>query len=108
MDNLIIISDLTHPPTEQLAFRTVCMFAHSYYKLEVLLELENSLKDNYYYFLKPRGLMDYIEQFITPAEHEIGIRLDTEHNYPFTIITKNIRFENQLNLLGQIKNLLSI
>ena len=102
--NLIIYSSLIDTPLSQnLAIRYVTAFSRCDLELYNLIEVESELKDAYYYYMKPLGLMDYIEQYITPEENVNGIRLDTEFNYTNTIKTKSINFENTLNLIEQIK-----
>jgi hypothetical protein len=107
-DILIIVDQLVEPPTDFMAFRTVTMIAHCNLHLPVLLHTTQSMKDMYYHFMKPRGLLDFVEDLINETENEDGIRLDVIATYPRTIITKSIRFENQINILGQIKWLTSI
>ena len=60
------------------------------------------MKDLYWLFLSKRGMFDYIEDIITPEERENGIRVDYELNYPKTVITRKITFENQENILKHI------
>jgi hypothetical protein len=72
---------------------------------DILLESEKESIDFYYCFLKKRGWYDFIDAIVCPEEREEGVRIDTELNYPKTILTKYIRCENTLNLLGQIKSL---
>jgi len=40
---------------------------------------------------------------ITPEEREDGIRLDTELNYPRTIVAKRIVIENSRRIIDEIK-----
>ena len=71
--------------------------------LDVLLHTTQDMKDLYYHWMKPKGMMDYIAYILNDLEFEDGIRLDITGIYPHTIVTKFIRLENQLNLLGQIR-----
>jgi hypothetical protein len=107
-DILIISDQLVEPPTDSLAFRTVTMMACYNLHMDVLLHTTQSMKDSYYQWMKPRGLLDFIEELINECENEDGIRIDVSPTYPRTIVTKSIRFENQLNILGQIKWLAGI
>ncbi len=66
------------------------------------------MKDLYYNYLLNKGLMDYVEQLVTPFENEDGIRLDTELHYPKTIQLKAITINNCLNVLGQLNSLKSM
>ena len=107
-DILIITDQLVEPPTDSLAFRTVTMIAKCNFHMNVLLHTTQDMKDTYYQWMKPRGLLDFVEALINETENEDGIRIDIFPNYPRTIIAKSIRFENQLNIIGQIEWLNSI
>ncbi len=104
-DILIIADDLVEPPTETLPFRTVTMFSHDNLNMDVLLHTTQEMKDMYYHFMKPRGLLDYVSYILNEFEWESGVRIDIVRLYPDTIVVKWIRLENQLSLLGQIKSL---
>lgn len=101
--NLIIVAGLSEPPTESLPFRHVTSVAKIDFKLDILIEAEQEQKDLYFKYMGRLGLLDYIEQLITPMEREEGVRLDTELNYPYTIPVKAITFENFINIINQIK-----
>ena len=100
--NLIIQAGLSEPPTECLPFRYLTSVSKCHYKLDVLIESDQSMKDLYYAFLLKMGMFDYIQDMITPEEKENGIRIDYELNYPKTVIVNKITFENQLNILKHI------
>jgi hypothetical protein len=102
MDTLIIRAELSAPPSESLAVRSLTMLSHDKLNMDNLIEVENYAKDIYYYFLKNKGIWDYIDEIITPPENESGVRIDIEYNFPYTIKTKKIVFANILNLIGQI------
>jgi hypothetical protein len=106
--NLIIAAGLSEPPTEALPFRILTNLSKSELKLDVLIETAQAAKDAYYQYMLHRGLLDYTEALITPEEHEEGIRLDTELNFARTIRVKAIRYENLLNVVGQIQFLRGI
>jgi hypothetical protein len=71
----------------------------------VLIEAEKEKIDYYYHLLKTKGWFDFVDDFIEPRHRLEGIRIDTEYNYPYTIKTHQIRCENTLNILGQLKSL---
>ena len=103
-NEILIISDaLVEPPTDSLAFRTVTMISHENLELDVLLHSTQEMKDVYYHWMKPRGLLDYVDYILNELEFEAGIRIDVLKVYPSTIVVKSIRFENQLGILGRIK-----
>ena len=103
--NLIIVSTLSEPPSDGLYFRFLTMVVKTDLNMDVVVESEKELIDHYYHFLKSKGYMDYVDDFIIPEWREEGIRIDTELKYPMTIKTPYIKYENTLNLLGQIKSL---
>lgn len=104
-DILIISDDLVEPPSEILPFRTITMMCHDNLHMDVLLHSTQEMKDMYYNWMKVRGMMDYIKYILSEWEYEEGIHLDTIGVYPNSIVTKHIRIENQVSILGQIKAL---
>ena len=100
--NLIIVAGLTEPPTETLPFRHVTAVSRCHYKLDVLVESPQKMKDLYWRFMKRVGMLDYIEDIITPREREEGVRLDYEFNYPRTIVARRITIETRIDLLKHI------
>jgi|TARA_B100000287_G_C20600468_1_gene767858 hypothetical protein len=71
----------------------------------VCIEASKFDTDFFYPYLKKKGWLDYVDDFILPEWNESGIRIDTELNSPLTIKTRYIRYENTLNLLGQLKEM---
>lgn len=107
--NLIIVSSLsTDPPSEGLYFRYFTMMAKKELNCDVVIEAEKKATDFYYHFLKEKGWFDFIDDFVTPQNREMGIRIDTELHYPLTIQTHHIRCDNAQNLLSQVKFLKTI
>lgn len=102
-DILVIADSLVEPPSEILPFRTITMLAHDHLGMECLLHTTQDMKDLYYHWMKPRGMMDYITYILHELEFEDGVRLDTVGFYPHTILTKYIRLENQIQVLGKIQ-----
>jgi len=101
--NLIIISDLTCD--EGLYFRYITMVAKQDLNYDILIESKKEDIDYYYKTLKRHGWFDFVDDFIEPRHRLEGIRIDQEYNYPMTIKTSQIRCENTLSLLGQIKSM---
>lgn len=104
-DILVIADALVEPPSEILPFRTITMLSHDNLGMEILLHTTQEMKDVYYHWMKPKGMLDYIKYIINEREWEDGIRVDVLKCYPNTIVVKWIRIENQLFILGQIKSL---
>lgn len=74
--NFLILAEVVNPPTESLPFRDVTGVAKCDLYMSVLLEAREEEKDMYWKFMKPRGMMDYINYIITPEEKESGFRMD--------------------------------
>ena len=101
--NLIVVSDLT--TNEGLYFRYLTMMASKNICMNILVETQAQQRDYYFKLLKQKGLNDYVMDFVTPEEREEGIRLDTDRNYPLTVITEKISCHNVASLILQIKSL---
>ena len=87
--NLIIQASLSEQPTDSLAFRYVTCIAKDDFNLDILLLTEKELKDLYYFNLKKRGMFDYIDYLLTPAEKEYGIKITNEkNNYKYLIYVR--------------------
>jgi len=105
-NDILVISDaFVEPPSEVLPFRTITMISSYNLGLDVLLHTTQDMKDLYYHWMKPKGMMDYIKYILNEREWEDGVRIDVTGIYPNTIVVKWIRIENQLSLLGQIRSL---
>jgi hypothetical protein len=101
---LIIAASLSEPPTESLAFRHVTLESHVQLSMDCLIEVEQAMKDAYYKYLLRRGLLDWVEQIITPPENETGVRIASEVQKPITIKVNSITFDNCLTILERVKN----
>ena len=75
---LIIRDQLVNPPTWFSSFRDLTLYCHVFLHDEVVIESENP--DPYYRWIKPRGGMDFVEDFVRPGT-ENGVHLDLEPNY---------------------------
>lgn len=101
---LIIRDELVNPPTWFASFRDLTLFCHVFLHVDSVIESEHV--DLYYRWLKSRGGMDFVEDFVRPGEVD-GVRLDTEHLYPRTILTDRIVPENTDRLIQQIRMLVA-
>ena len=100
---LIVVSDLTL--NEGLYFRYLSMTAKSYLEMDVLIEAQKEQRDHYYKTLKKKGYYDCVSAIISPEDREAGIRIDTEYNYPLTVVTDSICCTNAMSLIMQVKAL---
>lgn len=96
---LIIRDVLVNPPTWFASFRDLTLYYSTFLRDEVVIEAEDV--DPYYHWLKPRGGMDFVQDFVRPGSEE-GIHLDVEHNYARTVVTDRIAPENVHRLIAQI------
>ncbi len=97
---LIIRDQLVNPPTWFASFRDLTLYCNVFLKDEIVIESEDV--DLYYQWIKRRGGMDFIEDFIRPGE-ENGIHLDIGRNFPRTIVTDRIAPENVHQLIHKIQ-----
>lgn len=100
--NLIVSASLSEPPTEPLCFRHITYLAHKHLHLDCLLEVEQQLKDAYYKFLLKQGLMEDIDDIITPEEHFTGVRLTDVDGLPPIICVNSITNENYREIVALI------
>ena len=81
--NLLVSAELSEPPTEHLPFRDLTCAAKINLLLDVLVEVDQEMKDSYWYYMRRTGMFDFIEQMVTPEEKEDGIRVNTFNlSYP--------------------------
>jgi|SRR5882724_180475 len=96
---LIIRDQLVNPPTWFASFRDLTLYCTIFMKLDIVMESEDI--DTYYRWIKPRGGMDFVKQFIRPGTED-GVHLDIEAKYPRTVITDRIAPENVHTLIRKI------
>ena len=100
--NLIVVADIVNPPTEVLPFRDVTGAAKIKFKMDVLLESDEELKDIYWRFMRSRGMFDYFADIVTPKENERGVRIDAAINKPLTFVAKSITVYNERLLIKKL------
>lgn len=98
---LIIRDQLVNPPTWFLSFRDLTLYCSVFLRLDIIVESDDI--DTYYRWLRPRGGLDFVEQFIRPGEED-GLRLDVEPGRPPTVVTDRITPENTHRLIRQIQS----
>ena len=97
---LIIRDQLVNPPTWFASFRDLTLYCAVFMKLDIVMESDDI--DTYYRWVKARGGMDFVKEFVRPGSGE-GVRLDIEPNYPRSVITDRIAPENVGRLIQQIR-----
>jgi hypothetical protein len=75
--NLLINCQLTAPPSEVGAFRTVTLYATVFKKYDCLIVAEKDQIDYYYHWIKRHGAHDFVKQFVIPNS-ETGIELNVK------------------------------
>ncbi|OHE85096.1 MAG: hypothetical protein A3G75_03560 [Verrucomicrobia bacterium RIFCSPLOWO2_12_FULL_64_8] len=98
---LIIRDALVNPPTWFASFRDLTLYCNVFLRIECVIESDDI--DRYYRWIKRRGGMDFVEEFVRPGT-ENGLRLDFELNYPRTVITDRITPENTHRLIALIRS----
>lgn len=99
---LIIRDQLTCPPTWFASFRDLTLYCNVLLKLDIVIESENECVDQYYRWIKPKGGMDFIKDFVRPGS-EPGLHLDVTRHFPNTLITDRIAPENVHRIIAEIK-----
>ncbi len=97
---IIIKDELVNPPTWFSSFRDLTLICSLRLHADIVIETQET--DLYYKWLKPRGGMDFIDDFVLPGL-EVGIRLDTELNFDPSIVVDRIVPENTHQLYNRIQ-----
>ncbi len=97
---LIIRDQLVNPPSWFASYRDLTLYCAIFLRLDIVLESDQI--DAYYRWIKPRGGMDFVKDFVRPGSED-GLRLDIEHNYPRSVVTDRIAPENVDRLIRQIR-----
>lgn len=105
---VIISSALIEPPSDSLMIRFLTQSCKINLAADVLLESPADMIDLNYHYLRQKGIFDYFDDIQPLFVREEGIRLDTEPNFPKSIIVKSITFQNTPNILGQLKSLTNL
>lgn len=105
--NFLIVGEIL-PASESLPLRYLTLLSHDKLDLEVLIECDRQKQDFYYKYARKYGLFDYVEDIVYPEFSIEGIRLDTSHGFPLTIVTDKVDFKNFNTVLGQVINLANI
>lgn len=98
---LIIRDSLACPPTWFASFRDLTLYCHVFLGSEIVIETDDA--DPYWRWLKARGGMDFIEDFVRPGS-ETGVRLDVARRFPRTVVTDRIAPENCHRLIASLRS----
>ncbi len=102
---LIIRDRLVNPPTWFASYRDLTLYCNIFLRTDIVIESEHV--DIYWRWLKPRGGLDFIEDFVRPGS-ENGLHLDSERTYPDVVLTDRIVPGNVHRLIGQIRSRMSV
>ena len=97
---LIIRDQLVNPPTWFASFRDLTLYCTVFLHDAVVIESDDP--DPYFRWMRPRGGMDFVEDFVRPGS-ERGVHLDVELHFPRSVITDRIAPENVQRLISQIQ-----
>jgi hypothetical protein len=96
---LIIRDQLVNPPTWFSSFRDFTLYCNVFLRASIVIESRDP--DPYWKWLRPRGGMDFIEDFVRPGSED-GLHVDIAHNYPRSVITDRIAPDNIHRLIAQV------
>lgn len=99
---LIIRDQLANPPTWFASFRGLTFYCNIFLHQDIVIESEDP--DPYVRFMRPRGGMDFVADFVRPGAED-AIHVDVENNYPRSVITDRIAPENVHRLIAGIQAL---
>ena len=97
---ILIKDELVNPPSWFSSFRDLTLICSMRLHADIVIETQET--DIYYKWLKPRGGMDFIADFVLPGLEE-GIRIDTEPNFDPSIVVDRIVPENTHLLYNRIQ-----
>jgi len=97
---LIIRDSLVNPPTWFASFRDLTLYCSIFLHDDIVIESDSA--DIYYRWIKSRGGMDFVEDFVRPGAED-GVHVDIAPNFPYTVVTDRIAPENMSYLIAQIR-----
>ena len=101
---LAIEAGLSEPPSDSLCFRFLTQKTKQDFHADNLVLVEISMRDVYYLYLLRKGLLDYIDDLITPAEERFDLLIASRPNPTPCLLTRGIFFENINSLLARISD----
>ncbi len=97
---VLIRDQLANPPTWFASFRDLTLYCSLFLRSDVVIESEDP--DPYYRWLRSRGGMDFVEDFVRPGSED-GVHVDIAPNFPRSVLTDRIAPENIHELIRRIK-----
>lgn len=103
--NLIIRDELSAPPSWFASFRDLTLYCSIFLHIDIVVESDDV--DLYYRWLKPKGGMDFVADFVRTGS-ERGLRIDTRvRRVGFetaTVVIPRISPENVHRLITIVKS----
>ena len=97
---VLIRDQLANPPTWFSSFRDLTLYCSIFLRSDVVIESHDP--DPYYRWLRGRGGLDFVEDFVRPGSED-GVHVDVEPNYPRSVLTDRIAPENFHDLIRKIQ-----
>lgn len=101
---LIIRDELSAPPSWFASFRDLTLYCSVFLHVDIVIESDDV--DLYYRWLKPKGGMDFVADFVRTGS-ERGLRIDTRSRLPqfalATVVIPRIVPENVPRLIGIVR-----
>ena len=97
---LLIRDQLVCPPTWFASYRDLTLYCSVLLHMDIVIESDEP--DAYHGWIKRRGGMDFIKDFVRPGS-EHGVHLDFAPHFPGTILTDRIAPENVHRLIASIR-----
>jgi acyl-coenzyme A thioesterase PaaI-like protein len=102
--NLIIRDELSAPPSWFASFRDLTLYCSIFLHVDIVIESDDV--DSYYRWLKPKGGMDFVSDFVRTGS-ERGFRIDTRvrrsRSETATVVVPRIIPENVSRLIAVVK-----
>jgi hypothetical protein len=95
----LINAGLSEVPSEVLVFRDFTAELSYKFDFDVLVEVQQNVKDNYYFYLKHLGLLDFVKELVNEFEESGGIYVDYAARRPHTVVTDRINDSNYKSLV---------
>ena len=101
---LLIDGKLALPPSSVSCFRDVTLYSSVFGQFEVLVEAKKKNRDMIWNWLRDRGAMDFVDDFVRP-DHAHGVTLSYRRNCNICVtrITAN-NLEFIINRLSQLSH----
>jgi len=77
---LLIDGNLVFPPSSTSCFRDVTLYAQVFKQVDVVIQVDDHIKDTCYNYLKLRGAFDFVDDIVAP-DLESGVLISDTRPY---------------------------